>query len=75
MKATEGCTLTLHLELPANAYAKHGTSQAVKIMVPHKGTGDHAPLIRCGTLVDALAAIAARAHVPDPAFVGGPATP
>ena len=26
-KATEGCTLTLHLELPANAYAKHGTSQ------------------------------------------------
>ena len=32
-KATEGCTLTLHLELPANAYAKHGTSQPVKIMV------------------------------------------
>ncbi len=39
-KATEGCTLTLHLELPANAYAKHGTSQPVKIMVLEKGTGD-----------------------------------
>ena len=38
-KATDGCTLTLHLELPANAYAKHGTSQPVKVMVLEKGTG------------------------------------
>ena len=60
-KATEGCTLTLHIELPANAYAKHGTSQSVKIMVLEKGTGDHADLIRCATLADALTAIAARA--------------
>ena len=63
-KATEGCTLTLHLELPANAYAKHGTSQAVKIMVLEKGTGDHAELIRCSSLAEALAAIAARAVLP-----------
>ena len=59
-KATEGCTLTLHLELPANAYAKHGTSQSVKIMVLEKGTGTPAELIRCATLADALAAIAAK---------------
>lgn len=59
-KATEGCTLTLHLELPANAYAKHGTSQTVKIMVLEKGTGTPAELIRCATLAEALAAIAAR---------------
>ncbi|MEG3162719.1 strawberry notch family protein [Sphingomonas sp. LB2R24] len=58
-KATEGCTLTLHLELPANAYAKHGTSQTVKIMVLEKGTGMPADLIRCATLAEALAAIAA----------------
>jgi hypothetical protein len=60
-KATEGCTLTLHVELPANAYAKHGTSQPVKIMVLEKGTGTPAELIRCATLADALAAIAATA--------------
>ena len=63
-KATEGCTLTLHLELPANAYAKHGTSQAVKIMVLEKGTGTPAVLIRCATLAEALAAIAAKAASP-----------
>lgn len=63
-KATEGCTLTLHLELPANAYAKHGTSQIVKIMVLEKGTGTPAELIRCATLADALAAIAAKAAPP-----------
>ncbi|MES3110102.1 strawberry notch-like NTP hydrolase domain-containing protein [Sphingomonas aurantiaca] len=63
-KATEGCTLTLHLELPANAYAKHGTSQAVKIMVLEKGTGTPAGLIRCATLAEALAAIAAKAASP-----------
>ncbi|MEG8055114.1 hypothetical protein QP185_21105 [Sphingomonas aerolata] len=60
-KATEGCTLTLHLELPANAYAKHGTRQTVKIMVLEKGTDTPADLIRCATLADALAAIAAKA--------------
>ena len=72
-KATEGCTLTLHLELPANAYAKHGTPQAVKIMVLEKGTGDHADLIRCDTLADALAAIAARAVATAPIPVARPA--
>ena len=59
-KATEGCTLTLQLELPANAYAKHGTSQTVKIMVLEKGTGTPAELIRCATLANALAAITDR---------------
>jgi len=58
-KAIEGCALTLHLELPGNAYAKHGTSQTVKIMVLEKGTGDHAELIRFGSLAEALAAITA----------------
>ncbi|WP_082759548.1 group II intron reverse transcriptase/maturase [Sphingomonas sp. CCH5-A5] len=65
-KATAGCALTLHLELPANAYAKHGTSQTVKIMVLEKGTGDHAELLRCGSLAEALAAIVACAGSPAP---------
>lgn len=59
-KATESCVLTLHIELPANAYAKHGTSQSVKIMVLEKGTGDDAEIVRCGALADALAAILER---------------
>ncbi|WP_267347119.1 strawberry notch-like NTP hydrolase domain-containing protein [Sphingomonas sp. GM_Shp_2] len=66
-KATEGCSLTLHLELPANAYAKHGTAQPVKIMVLEKGRGGEAPLIRCTTLADALVAIAACTPAPAPA--------
>jgi len=68
-KATEGSTLTLHLELPANAYAKHGISQAVKIMVLEKGTGAFAELIRCGSLAEALAAIAGQAISSAPATV------
>ena len=63
-KATEGCTLTLHLELPANAYAKHGTSQPVKIMVLEKGINTPAELIRCASLADALAAIGAGRSAP-----------
>ena len=63
-KATEGCTLTLHLELPANAYAKHGTSQTVKIMVLEKGTGTPSELIRCATLGDALTAIGVGTSAP-----------
>jgi predicted RNA methylase len=57
LKATEGCALTLHIELPANAYAKHGTSQTVKIMVLEKESGDDAEIVRCAALEDALAAI------------------
>ena len=53
--ATEGCGLTLHLLLPANAYAKHGTGQAVKIMLLEKGAPGHADLIACDTLQAALA--------------------
>lgn len=53
-KATEGCGLTLHLLLPANAYAKHGTGQAVKIMVLTKGATYHCNPITCETLDAAL---------------------
>ena len=74
-KATEGCTLTFHIELPAKAYAKHGTGQAVKIMVLEKSNGDHAELMRCASLTDALAAIIARAgaSAPMPAAAARPA--
>lgn len=68
-KATEGCMLTLHLELPANAYSKHSTSQTVKIMVLEKWTGTPAELIRCATLADALAVIAAKAAPPATASI------
>ena len=54
LKATEGCGLTLHILLPANAYAKHGTGQAVKIMVLEKGTPGSADLAVCNTLEAAL---------------------
>jgi predicted RNA methylase len=59
-KATEGFALTLHIELPANAYAKHGTSQAVKIMVLEKSSGDRADIMQCNSLAEALGAIIAR---------------
>ncbi len=67
-KATEGCGLTLHLLLPANAYAKHGTGQAVKIMVLEKGIPGDADIAICETLQAALAqALAARSpSVPQP---------
>ncbi|NIJ09306.1 putative RNA methylase [Sphingomonas vulcanisoli] len=56
-KATEGCGLSLHLELPANAYAKHGTNQTVKIMRLDKGGTGTEPVVRCATLSEALARI------------------
>jgi hypothetical protein len=55
--ATAGSGLALYLELPANAYAKHGTSQAVKILLLHKGSTAKADLQRCETLAEALEAI------------------
>ncbi|PZU06520.1 strawberry notch-like NTP hydrolase domain-containing protein [Sphingomonas sp.] len=64
-KATEGCGLTLHLLLPANAYAKHGTGQAVKIMVLEKGVTGNADLVICDTLATALV----HAMAPRPATV------
>ena len=67
IKATEGCGLTLHLLLPANAYAKHGTGQAVKIMVLEKGLPGSAPLITCDTLGVALAHITAAQPTTSPA--------
>ena len=54
-KATEGCGLSLHLLLPPSAYAKHGTGQAVKIMVLEKGTPSTAEMVICNTLETALA--------------------
>lgn len=53
-KAAAECALSLHLELPANAYAKHGTSQVVKLMVLEKGGAKTTPLVRCATLDEAL---------------------
>ena len=56
-KATEGCAITLHVELPAKVYAKHGTSQIVKLIVLEKGSQDDVALIRCSSLAEVLAAI------------------
>jgi hypothetical protein len=41
--ATAGCGLTLHLLLPANAFARHRTHQPVKLLVLHKGRPAPAP--------------------------------
>jgi len=60
-KATEGCAITLHVELPANAYAKHGTSQIVKLIVLEKGFQDDVAIVRCSSLAEALATISASA--------------
>lgn len=60
-KATEGCAITLHVELPAKAYAKHGTSQIVKLIVLEKGSQDDVALIRCSSLAKVLAAISTAA--------------
>ncbi|WP_235538122.1 strawberry notch family protein [Sphingomonas sp. Root720] len=59
INATEGCGLSLHLLLPANAYAKHGTGHAVKIMVLEKGTPSDAGMVACETLEAALAYVTA----------------
>lgn len=59
IKATEGCGLTLHLILPANAFAKHGTSQGVKIMVLEKGAPPAGDMVTCNTLETALACVTA----------------
>ena len=67
IKATEGCGLTLHLALPANAYAKHGTGQAVKIMLLEKGISGHAELAACDTLETALAHATAPRELASPA--------
>lgn len=58
-KATDGCAITLHVELPANAYAKHGTSQIVKLIVLEKGVQDDVAIVRCNSLAEVLATITA----------------
>jgi predicted RNA methylase len=60
-KATDGCAITLHVELPANAYAKHGTSQIVKLIVLEKGFRDDVAIVQCNSLGEALATIIASA--------------
>ena len=72
--ATQGCRLSLHLILPANAYAKHGTSQAVKLMVLRKGGAGHGTPVTCATLQDALAEIGAMVE-PTPRLVVAPPLP
>jgi hypothetical protein len=69
--ATAGSGLELYLELPANAYAKHGTSQPVKILLLHKGSTAKANLQRCATLSEALGAITAFAS-PSPVSFAAP---
>ena len=59
-KATEGCGLSLHLLLPPSAYAKHGTGQAVKIIVLEKGIPSTAEMVTCNTLETALAHVTVR---------------
>ena len=59
LKATAGCALTLHLLLPAGAFAKHGTGQPVKIMVLEKGCSGTTGMASCATLAAALVHIAA----------------
>ena len=73
VKATHGCGLTLHLLLPANAYAKHGTGQAVKIMILEKGRPGEAALTSCDTLAAALAHIAAVRSLASPLPASVPA--
>ncbi|MCP1471919.1 hypothetical protein J3E64_003634 [Sphingobium sp. OAS761] len=60
-RAIEDGLIRLHLDLPANAYAKHGTGQAVQLIVIEKG-GQGAPAARwgCVDLLDALAVIEAQ---------------
>ncbi|OAN56797.1 MULTISPECIES: strawberry notch-like NTP hydrolase domain-containing protein [Sphingobium] len=53
--ATAGSTLFRQIELPASAYARHGTTQAVQLLLLHKGVeGVPASAIACATLDEAL---------------------
>ena len=60
-RAIEDGRIRLHLDLPANAYAKHGTGQAVQLIVVERG-GQGAPSARrmCGDLLEALAFLTAQ---------------
>ena len=58
LHATVGAHSRLHLDLPPNAYAKHGTGQAVQLILLEKGgAGRSVPRQTCTTLGAALAAI------------------
>ncbi|MCC4257522.1 MULTISPECIES: strawberry notch family protein [Sphingobium] len=62
LHATAGAHLRLHLDLPPHAYAKHGTGQAVQLILLEKGgAGDCVPRQTCTTFGAALAAIDAMA--------------
>ena len=53
--ATAGSTLVRQIELPASAYARHGTTQAVQLLLLHKGVEVvPANRIACATLDEAL---------------------
>ncbi|CAM3072674.1 MULTISPECIES: strawberry notch-like NTP hydrolase domain-containing protein [Sphingomonas] len=53
--ATAGSTLVRQIELPASAYARHGTTQAVQLLLLHKGVeGVPASAIACATVDEAL---------------------
>lgn len=59
--ATAGSALVTQIELPARAYARHGTSQPVQLLLLHKGIeGVPAKAIVCATMDEALEACSAR---------------
>jgi predicted RNA methylase len=62
LHATAGAHLRLHLDLPPNAYTKHGTGQAVQLILLEKGgAGDCVSRQTCTTFGAALAAVDAMA--------------
>lgn len=72
--ATAGCGIALHLDLPANAFARHGTSQKVQLVLLRKGLGGHASRIACSSLAAALEVIECLgAEGSDVNTTGGPA--
>lgn len=73
--ATQGCALRLHLVLPAKAYAKHGTGQAVKLLVLQKGDTGTATPLACAELGEALTHILAMPGEAAPQKASLPAAP
>lgn len=63
--ATAGAGILAQLELPAAAYARHGTSQPVQMVLLRKGDDGAAAKIVCATLDDALVACERAACAPE----------
>ena len=63
-RVAQGCEVVADLRLPPRAYAKHGTSMGVKLVVLRKGGEGRTGVLDCATLADALAAVLALAEGP-----------